>query len=70
MKIKEMIEKLKEYDPELEVTITDGFECRSFRGDFEFSLYKIDENIKELDIGIGGLEWEEDNSYEEEVYET
>ena len=43
-----MIEKLKEYDPELEVTITDGFECRSFRGDFEFSLY------------IGGLEWEED----------
>lgn len=61
MKVRDMIEKLQGYDPELEVTITDGFECRSFRGDFEFSLYEIDENIKELDIGIGGLEWEEDN---------
>jgi hypothetical protein len=56
MKVRELIEKLKEFDPELEVIITDGYECRTYHTKgIEIQVFEWD-GKKDLDIGIGGCE--------------
>ena len=54
MKVKELIAKLQEFDPELEVAITDGFSGAHYHTkNIEIKVFKDDEDIT-LDIGIGG----------------
>ncbi len=43
-----MIEKLKEFDPEMEVIISDGWSHKFFKGDFQ-----IGEFDGTCDIGVG-----------------
>lgn len=56
MKVNEFIEKLKQFDPELEVTITDGLEGKGYhtKGCY-ISLFEDSNGVKTVDIGIGGL---------------
>lgn len=56
MKVKRLIELLSLYDPELEVVIVDGFNCRMYAGEFEVESFKGLDGTVTLDIGIGGLE--------------
>lgn len=54
MKVKELIKKLEDFDGELSVTITDGFECAHYHTlNLEFQMC-IDDDGEFLDIGIGG----------------
>lgn len=56
MKIKELIEKLKQFDPELEVVITDGYECRVYHTKkIEIQVFEFN-GKRDLDIGIGGCQ--------------
>lgn len=64
MKVNTMINKLTKLRDELgdvEVYITDGYECVCYRGNDEcdFSINKYDNNVKVvIDIGIGGCNLE------------
>lgn len=49
MKVKDLIKELQKFDPEKEVTITDGYVCNSYVGDWEIINFE-----KVVDIGIGG----------------
>jgi len=53
MKVKEIIEKLKEFDPEFEVTISDGLHFHFYGGDCE-----IKEFDGKVDIGVSEIEQE------------
>lgn len=57
MKVKDLIYKLAQFNPELEVTITDGMNCVSYTTNDieikEFTEFKY-EGETTLDIGIGG----------------
>jgi hypothetical protein len=57
MKVRELIKSLEKLDPELEVTITDGYDCSCYhtRG-IIISLF-CDNNVV-VDIGIGGCKEE------------
>ena len=55
MLVKEMIEKLQQFDPELELTISDGFEVMFYGGDFSVELFEAPGCEPVVDIGIGGL---------------
>lgn len=60
MKVKELIEKLKEFDPELEVTISDGYRCHFYHTKgIEIQVFEWD-GVKDLDIGIGGCDYQEE----------
>lgn len=50
MTVDDFIKKLAKYPSDMKVVVTDGFEGRSYSGDFVFKIY---ENT--LDIGIGGM---------------
>jgi hypothetical protein len=53
MKVKELIEKLQQFSPELEVQLNDGFEFQVHRGEFSFNLYNDPYDGKTyLDIGF------------------
>lgn len=57
MKISEMIAKLQAKQDKLgdvEVLITDGFECNCYRGDYEIIEWQEDDGSMTVDIGIGG----------------
>lgn len=66
MTIKELIESLRELQSmyelsdDTEVLITDGWDCKGYRGDFVIQRY-IAPGSKTVyaDIGIGGLEYAE-----------
>lgn len=60
MTVQELITALQEFDPELEVTITDGFDCRHYRGAFELKLFEDIPGKYVVDIGIGGKLYEGD----------
>ena len=60
MTVQELLTVLQEFDPELEVTITDGFECRHYRGAFELKLFEDLPGKYVVDIGIGGKLYEGD----------
>jgi hypothetical protein len=46
-----ILEKFYDLDPLMEVVITDGYNCKSYTGDFD-----IQEFEGTVDIGIGGLD--------------
>lgn len=58
MTVQELLTVLQEFDPELEVTITDGFECIHYRGAFEAKLFEDIPGKYVVDIGIGGKIYE------------
>lgn len=61
MKVSEMINALQgclNNAGDLEVTITDGFECILYRGDYSFQVFTEDDGEKVIDIGVGGLRLE------------
>lgn len=60
MTVQELLTVLQEFDPELEVTITDGFDCRHYRGAFELKLFEDLPGKYVVDIGIGGKLYEGD----------
>ena len=57
MKVKELITKLLEFDQNLEVTITDGWEAENYHTN-SIQIKEFTEGygnpIKTVDIGIGG----------------
>ena len=58
MTVQELLTVLQEFDPELEVIITDGFECIHYRGAFELKLFEDLPGKYVVDIGIGGKIYE------------
>lgn len=55
MKVKELIERLSEFDPNMEVVISDGYDAIFYAGEFVIEEFEGD-----LDIGVGGLRVEGD----------
>lgn len=54
MQVKDLVEKLSKFDPELEVSISDGYDCSFYHTkNIEISLFE-DNGITTVDIGIGG----------------
>jgi hypothetical protein len=51
MTVGQLIEKLSKFDPNTEVTISDGYYCKFYRGS-----YTVEEFEGAVDIGIGGTE--------------
>lgn len=55
MKVKELIAQLKKFNPELEVTITDGYEHATYSTNHvEVAEFEDIDGSISLDIGIGG----------------
>ena len=52
MLVKELIEELSQYNPELEVLVTDGYDGNFYRGEYSITLFKDD--CEYVDIGVGG----------------
>lgn len=52
MLVKDLIRELSQYDPELEVLVTDGYDCNCYRGEYSVTLFKDD--CEYVDIGVGG----------------
>jgi len=65
MKVKDLIAKLQEFDQELEVTITDGFENNFYHTENLEIVKYIDftMTVPVVDIGIGGNLVTEDKNY-------
>jgi len=67
MKVSNLIEKLQRVQNEIgdvEVKITDGFDCECYGGDFYVGAFEFDGD-KFVDIGIGGMKvdgWPEENA--------
>jgi hypothetical protein len=55
MKIKDLISKLKKMPQDLEVTISDGYNYKFYKGDYEIILFE-EEGIQYCDIGVGGCD--------------
>lgn len=51
----ELIAELSKYPAEMEVTISDGYKCVSYKGS-----YSVQEFEGMVDIGIGGTDWVEE----------
>lgn len=49
MTVQELIEKLQKFKPDMQVIVSDGYDCRFYRGEFD-----VQEFEGEVDIGIGG----------------
>ena len=58
MTVQELINALQGFNPHLEVTITDGFDCTHYRGAFELKLFEDLPGKYVVDIGIGGKIYE------------
>ena len=57
MLVKELIEKLKEFDGDLEVSITDGYNWTGYHTDnIEIALFEESDCKTLVDIGIGGCQ--------------
>lgn len=64
MTIQELINKLKQFPPEADVTITDGFKCNCYHTNslyfqlLDYSYFYNDKNRTGsfVDIGIGGCD--------------
>lgn len=55
MKVKDLIKELQKFNPELEVTITDGCYSQHYIGDFEVTVFEDHNENVFVDIEIGGL---------------
>jgi hypothetical protein len=54
MNVSELIQKLQQFPPDKEVCITDGYECKFYKGEFSVSLFE-DGDDSFVDIGIGSF---------------
>ena len=57
MKVSQMIERLislRDQLGDVEVLVTDGFDARCYRGDYEIIKWQEDDGQWCVDIGIGG----------------
>lgn len=59
MTVRDLVEQLLEFDQDLEVTVSDGFKCYFYRGDFEVTEFETISGELTVDIGIGGCEEED-----------
>jgi hypothetical protein len=54
----ELVEKIKEHIHifgDLPITITDGYDCVTYSGDFKVTVFN-DVTGKSIDVGVGGLD--------------
>jgi hypothetical protein len=58
MIVAEMIEKLHQYPPDMEVQITDGFKYKFYKGNFEFQMFEDVDGSTFVDIGVGGYDYD------------
>ncbi len=58
MRVSELKRILNEFDDDLEVLITDGFNARCYRGAFSVESFIDLDGYEFADIGIGGCEEE------------
>jgi hypothetical protein len=59
MTVSEMIAKLsimQEKHGDLELLIVDGFNAVCYRGDYKVGFFSDENDVKSIDIGIGGLD--------------
>lgn len=56
MTVAELIDKLKAFPDNLEVTITDGYQSVVFHGDFDVQKFLDCDGTPSVDIGVGGLQ--------------
>lgn len=56
MTVKELIDKLNKFCPELTVLVTDGFNGMCYRGEYLVVEFVDDSGAKCVDIGVGGTE--------------
>lgn len=54
MTVGEMIAKLQQFDPNLELLITDGHDAQCYRGSYAVDLFLDCDGYAFCDIGIGG----------------
>lgn len=57
MKVSELIHKLELYRNELgdvDVLVTDGYDCRCYRGEYDVHPWQDEDDKWYIDIGIGG----------------
>lgn len=59
MTVQDLIDKLSKFDPNAQVTITNGFNHDFYWGDFEVVM-----EDEEVDIGVGGMR---DERHQEQV---
>lgn len=60
MTVAEMVETLLQYRQDLEVKITDGFRYQFYEGKFDIALFEDVDGTQMVDIGIGGLDEDEE----------
>ncbi len=58
MTVAEMIEKLQQFPQDQEVQVTDGFQYKFYKGNFEFQLFEDVDGETFVDIGIGGFDYD------------
>jgi hypothetical protein len=58
MTVAEMIEKLQQFPPDMEVEVTDGFQYKFYKGDFKFQMFEDTDGETIVDIGVGGFDYE------------
>jgi hypothetical protein len=58
MTVAEMIEKLQQFPQDQEVQITDGFQYKCYKGNFEFQLFEDVDGSTFVDIGVGGFDYD------------
>lgn len=63
MKVKELIEKLSAFDGDMEVTISDGYECVFYKANADYDFVVVESAVDPncVDIGIGGCIESEDD---------
>ena len=61
MTVKELKEKLNQYPDDFEIIITDGIDCKSYRGEFITKVFDDGNGNVSVNIGIGGLQFSAEN---------
>lgn len=56
MNVRDLVELLRKLDYNLEVKITDGYQCRFYSGDFAVNTFTDCHGNSFADIGVGGCE--------------
>lgn len=54
MNVKEMIEHLKQYPEDMEITVSDGYRYNFYKGSFVIKEFE-----GTVDIGVGGVDYED-----------
>ena len=56
MQVSDLIALLSAFPDDLEVTVTDGYQGKTYSGAFEVKLFNEGNGKFAVDIGVGGLE--------------